>query len=210
MESAEITRLLERWRTGDKAAFDDVISKLYTQLLELARIRLSQDGRREGLATRPPDLVAEAYIKLVGEQNRSFHDRAHFKAVFSQALYRILVDHARRRRAAIRGGGRPVVSNDVAIAISPDRPTTDRDERLLKLDEGLEALSKENEQWAKLFKEKYFGGLSLDEVAEAEGISVSKVKRDLREAKDWIECFLDGNNLEGNRDARSAGSLDGI
>lgn len=185
----DVTRLLGAFGAGDRRAGDLLLAAVYDELKRLAAIHLS--GERPGHTLQPTALVHEAYLKLVG-QRVEWRQRAHFLGVAAQAMRRILVDHARRRRALRRGGGVELTVQSPA-ARAPGDPVD-----LLGLDDALRALALENERQAKVVELRYFAGLSGKEIAELLGVSEITVKRDWRHARAWLYRALEG---EGTTEA---------
>src|SRR5262249_41975877 len=134
-------------------------------------------GERPGHSLRATDLVGEAYLRLADAGPSEWNDRVHFFTIAARTMRQILVDHARKRDAAKRGGGdRPITFDDGLIA-------GDRPEELLALDEAIDALAKLDERKARVIELHYFGGLTQDEVAEALSVHVNTIARDLRLAQ---------------------------
>ena len=177
-DHAEISRLLLAWKNGDESALARVVPFVYDELHRLAHKRLQ--GERTGHTLQTTALIHEAYLRLVGADVR-WEGRVHFFAVAAQTMRRILVDHARTRGRAKRGGGvSPVTLEDVAVVASD--PPAD----LVALDEALERLSAFDARKARIVELHYFGGLTYDEIAAAVGISAATVDRELRLAKAWL------------------------
>jgi RNA polymerase sigma factor (TIGR02999 family) len=179
----EITSLLQAWGRGDEAARDRLAGIVYADLRRLAGARL----RRGAAPTlNPSDLVHEAVIRLIG-QTAHFESRAHFFGVAAVMIRRVLVDHARARRARKRGGA--AVRVDLSKANAAVAP---RDVDLVALDEALAELEKLDAEQARVVELRYFGGLTFDEIAEATGISVSTAKRSWASARLWLLWRLGG------------------
>jgi RNA polymerase sigma factor (TIGR02999 family) len=173
----EVTRLLESWRQGDDAARDALIPLVYAELRRRAAGHLRRE--RRGHTFRPTDLVHETYLKLCA-QNPAWQNREQLFAVASRLMRRILVDHARMRAAAKRGGGvRVTLAEGMASA-----PAAEPD--LLDLDAALEELSALDERHARLVELRFFGGLNIEEAARALDISVATANRDWMTAKAWL------------------------
>lgn len=174
-----LTQLLHQISEGNQKALNDVFPLVYDELRIIAHQRLSRGRVGETLNTTA--LVHEAYLKLVDQSQSHINDRAHFFALSSVAMRHILVDYARSRTAAKRGGAMANLSlDDVNIAIE------DRAQELLMLDQALEKLSAMNGRLAKVVEYKFFGGLTNEEVATVMGISVPTVKRDWQFARTWL------------------------
>ena len=177
--SAEITTLLKAWRQGDQKALDRLTPLVYDHLRRLARqyVRKERpDGRMNATA-----LVHEAYVRLVDARAVDWQDRAHFFAVSAKIMRRILVDAARERGSLKRGGKAVHISLDDAPDVART-PGVD----VVALDAALEALAALDVRKSQVVELRYFGGLSVDETAEALGVSAETVTRDWRMAKLWL------------------------
>jgi RNA polymerase sigma factor (TIGR02999 family) len=174
-----ITEALAELRSGDGQAADRLVSLVYDELRRLAGQYLSAEN--PGHTLQPTALVHEAYLSLVKEPETNWQNRVHFFAVASRAMRRILVDHARSRRALKRGGDRHKVSLDEArsMALEPE-------EYLLAMDEALEKLAALDSQQSRIIELRFFGGLTLEETASLLGISVKTVQRDWLMARGWL------------------------
>lgn len=181
--AGEITMLLRAWSQGDIGARDRVMSLVYADLRRLAGARL-RAGASPTL--NPSDLVHEAFIRLLDQQAR-WAGRAHFLAVAAMTIRRVLVDHARARRAGKRGGEAVRVDlTDVEADSGP--PIVD----LIALDEGLQELAAMDARQAQVVEMRYFGGMSFEEIAGVLGTSVATAKRDWRSARLWLRWRLGG------------------
>jgi RNA polymerase sigma factor (TIGR02999 family) len=176
--SPDVTQLLLAWSDGDREALERLTPLVYRELKKLAESYLRRE--RAGHTLQPTALAHEAYIKLIDQQNVHWQNRAHFFGIAAQAMRRILVDHARSRLAGKRGGG-AVVSLDEAVDVSDQRAG-----QLLALDEALKTLAELDPQQSRVVELKYFGGMTLEETAEALGISRATVIREWRMAKAWL------------------------
>ena len=181
----QMTQILEQIKGGDQKAADKLLPLVYDEFRALARHYLNQE--RPNHTLQPTALVNEAYMKLVDQTRVDWQGRSHFFAVAAQAMRRILVDHARSRQRDKRGGGRARVALDEAVALAPEK-----DEDVLALDEALEKLAKLDERQAKVVELRFFGGLSVDEVAEALGVSKRTVEGDWTFARAWLSRELRG------------------
>jgi RNA polymerase sigma-70 factor (ECF subfamily) len=177
--SEEITGLLAAWKEGDQQALNSLIPVVYPELRRIAR---------QLLARRSPDhtlqsaaLANEAYLKLVRAQGIQCENRAHFFAVCAQIIRRILVDHARKRRYAKRGGGAEHVPLEEAIL-----GTRARGIEVLALDDALTSLCQIDTRKARVVELRYFGGLTVEETSEVLQISPDTVMRDWKLAKSWL------------------------
>ena len=179
-DSEEITRLLDAWRNGEPEAFARLFPLVYEEMRHIARRQMAREARNHTLQATA--LVHEAYLRLVGQDRANFHNRAHFLAIASQMIRRVLVDHVRNRNAEKR---------DVALTISlsgwlePSSPSTEPVD-LLQIDAALDALESKHPGKAKLVELRYFGGLTIDETAQVLGLSPATVKRDWLTAKAWL------------------------
>jgi RNA polymerase sigma factor (TIGR02999 family) len=176
----EVTRLLIAWNEGDQAAVERLMPLVYAELRRIAE----RHFRREhaGHTLQPTAVVHEAYFRLVDQTRVTWKNRGHFFAVASQAMRRILIDHARAREADKRGGRERRVTLDVGVA-SPE-PVDDVD--LLALDEALVRLKTLDDAQARIVELRFFGGLSIEETAEAMETSPSSIKREFRSARAWL------------------------
>jgi RNA polymerase sigma factor (TIGR02999 family) len=181
--SVEITGLLRRWGEGDPDAFDRLVPIVYERLRQLARQRLRRDP---GATLDTTGLVHEVYLKLIRAPRTDLRDRGHFLALASRVMRNLLADHARARGAAKRGAGAaPLALMDDAAWM----PDADLD-AVVALDEALVRLEALDARQGRIIEQRYFGGLSLEETAEALGVSVATVKRELRSARAWLAAEL--------------------
>lgn len=183
MDTGQFTVLLEKWSRGDKSALPALTPIIYRELRKLAAAKLARE--RRGHTLQPTALIHEAYLKLVEHKQGQWQNRAHFFFVASQIMREILIDYARKHRAAKRGGGQEKVSLDDAVIFAPEKSKV-----LLELDDALQALAKVDERKARLIELKYFGGLRGEEIAEALHISMATVNRDARLAEAWLQRYL--------------------
>jgi RNA polymerase sigma-70 factor, ECF subfamily len=174
----EVTRLLAAWRDGNNHALDALIPLVYDELHRIAAAHLRRE--RPGHTLQPTALIHEAYIRLMQGEQPQWESRVHFFGIASHVMRHILVDAARKTQAGKRGGG-PKPSLGDMVAVAPER-----DVDLLKLDDALEALAKLDDRKCQTIEMKYFGGLTREEIAEAMGMSVATVGRDLRLAEAWL------------------------
>lgn len=180
-EAQTLTQLLAAWREGDESALALMLPSVYDELHRLAAGFMRRE--RSDHTLRPTELVAEAYMRLVGGCP-DVRDRVHFFAVAARVMRQILVDHARRRAAGKRGGlVRPIALDDDLIASS-------RPEQLLELDQALLALAGFDERKARAVELHYFGGMTQDEIAQVLGVHANTIARDLRLAVAWIHQQL--------------------
>ena len=185
----DITRWLKNWSGGDSGAFSALAPLVYDQLRQIARQRLS--GERGDHTLQPTALVNEAFLVLVRERGIDWQNRAHFFALASRLMRRILIDHARARSADKRDGGRILVSLEAVDALGA-AAVAPRDVDLMALDQALDRLSALDQGQAALVEMRFFGGLSIDETAEVLGISAPTVKRRLRSARAFLHQQLSG------------------
>jgi RNA polymerase sigma factor (TIGR02999 family) len=185
---SDVTRLLEAAERGEANAHEQLLNLIYAELHRMAEQRLARE--QPGQTLQPTALVHDAWFQLVGEDGRGrFANRAHFFGAAAQAMRRILIDRARRRRAEKRGGGVEPIDLD-----SVDLAATARDTTLLRIDEALEKLSREDLDSAELVRLRFFVGMKLEEAAEALGISERTAKRYWQFARAWLydELRMDG------------------
>lgn len=176
----EVTVLLRRWSDGDEQALDRLMPLVYDQLRGVAHRRL--EGERTGHTLQTTALVHEAYARIADADLR-WEDRAHFFALAARTMRRILVDYARARMAAKRGGDEDPVSLD---ELSVELPDEGREANVVALHEALELLEAQDERKARVIEAHIFGGLTYEETGKALGISAATVDRDLRIAKAWL------------------------
>lgn len=193
-EPGEITQLLQEASQGRKEAFDRVLPLIYQELNRIARNRLRLERPGHTLSTTA--LVHEAYLRLVGQTRVEWRNRNQFFAVASDAMRRILIDHAKRSQAAKRGGGADNVPID-AIAEFVSADVSSQAEELLALDEALTRLAEFNPDGARVVQYRFFGGLSNDEVADVLGVSERSVRRMWTVAKAWLRKELDDSLESG-------------
>jgi RNA polymerase sigma factor (TIGR02999 family) len=183
--SPDVTSLLKRLAQGNQDAASELIPVIYQELHRLAAVHLRRE--RQDHTLQPTALVNEAYIRLVAQRNADWQSRAHFFAVASNLMRRILVDYARRYLRAKRGGGGEKVPLNDVLLVSPDRPA-----RMLALDESLIRLEKLDARQARIIELRYFGGLTVDEVAKILDLSPTSVRREWTSAKAWLYGELHG------------------
>jgi len=182
----DITRLLRDWSNGDEKALPPLIDLVYPELHRIAARLLSRE--RSNHTLQPTALVNEAYLRLAHQQpGREWQDRTHFYAVAARVVRAVLVDHARARLASKRGDGAVGVELEEHHA-QADPPPVD----LLDLDAALRALEQMDAEQGRIVELRYFAGLSIEETAQALGISISSVKRGWLAAKTWIRVRLNG------------------
>jgi RNA polymerase sigma factor (TIGR02999 family) len=182
--ASEITHLLRRWSDGDADAFQRLLPLVYERMRRLAHHRLRRDP--EG-SLNTTALVHEAYLKLVDAPGTTVRDRGHFLAIASRVMRHLLVDRARARNAAKRGGGARPVPLDDALAISDEDAAP-----VMDLDAALARLEQLDLRQSRILEQRYFGGLTLEEIAVASELSLATVKRELRAARAWLAAELGG------------------
>ena len=186
----EITRLLLNWSQGDRAALDRLVPLVYDELRRLARHFMRRE--REGHTLQTTALVNEAYLRLIDQRSVRWQNRAHFFAIAAQLMRRILVDHARSRRYAKRGGEARQVSFDEAAIVSRERSA-----ELVAIDDALTDLAAHDPRKSQIVELRFFGGLNIKETAEVMGISPTTVQREWRSAKAWLyQAIREGTGNE--------------
>lgn len=181
VEPIEITRLLRAWGGGDKAALDELTPQVYRELRRIAGRYMNRESA--GLTMQATALVNEAYLRLVDVTGANWQDRAHFFAVSANIMRRILVDQARARGSAKRGGAaRPLNLEDAPEIASPGR-----DREIVALDDALNLLAEVDPRKAKVIELRFFGDLSVEETAAVLGVSEITVMRDWKMAKAWLQ-----------------------
>lgn len=171
---------------GDRVALNDLLPLIYDELRSLAANYLRRE--RPGHTLQPTALVHEAYLRLVDQTQVRWQNRAHFFGVAAQMMRRILVNHARDRHAAKRGGGELLLSLDETIDYFAGQ-----DVNLMLLDEALNALARIDEQQSRIVELRFFGGLNIEETAEVVRVSPATVKREWRIAKAWLYGEINGS-----------------
>lgn len=187
--SSDVTALLKAWRGGDQTALERLTPVVYDHLRRLGRQYVRKE--RVGARADATSLVHEAYMRLVDARTVDWQDRAHFFAVSSMIMRRILVDAARARASAKRGGDLQRVEETTAVTLDSLPATgTDRAAEMCALSDALDALAKQEPRRAKVIELRYFGGLSVEETAEALGVSPQTVLRDWKLARAWLAVEL--------------------
>jgi RNA polymerase sigma factor (TIGR02999 family) len=180
--SATVSQLLADWAAQDPTALDRLVPIVYDELRRLAHYHMH--GERDGHTLQTTALVNEVYVRLAGIKGLQWRDRAHFFAMAGTLMRRVLVDYARRQKRDKRGGGVAVTSLDGHAVTSA--PSVD----IVALDEALQSLGTVDPQQCRVVELRFFGGLSIEETAEALGISPATVKRDWTTAKAWLHQEL--------------------
>jgi RNA polymerase sigma-70 factor, ECF subfamily len=175
----EVTRLLQDWRNGDKAALERLTPLVYDELRRLANHYLR--GERKDHTLQGTALVHEAYMKMVGYTDLEWQSRAHFFGVAARIMRQILIDHARKHRTDKRGSGKPDLPIEEAAIFSAERADS-----LVALDDALESLAAIDPLKSRIIELRYFGGLGIEEIGEVESLSASTVRRHMRMAEAWL------------------------
>ena len=180
---SELTTSLLRSQEGDPSAFDRLFALVYQDFRTLAKSYLARE--RHAVTLQPTALVNEAYLRLVDQTRVDWRGRTHFFAVGAMAMRRILVNRAVAAKRLRRGGGQIV-----KIDVSEGLLSTEREEDVLDVDEALKDLAKLNERHAKIVELRFFGGLTVAEIANTLGVSASTVEKDLRFSSAWLKSAL--------------------
>ena len=194
-----VTQLLAQWRDGDERAFAELSALMYEELRQLAQRHLRRE--RSDHTIQKTALVNEAFVRLVGQQSVDWQSRAHFIGLASKLMRRVLVDYARARLADKRGGGAGVLSLDEMAAPEADEapdttPTAlqhldaHTQEEVSAIDQALQRLEQIDLRQAQIVEMRYFGGLTVEQTAEAVGISEATVKREWTLARAWLRREL--------------------
>ena len=174
-----VSQLLQRWSAGDAAALDELLPLVYDELRRMAHRYMQQQSAGHTLQTTA--LIHEAYLRLAGQEEKHWENRAHFFGVAAQAMRHILVDYARARHSAKRGGAARAVSLEEAAFVSDERTG-----ELVALDEALIELARLSPRQSRVVELRYFGGLSVTEAADLLQVSSDTVTRDWNQAKAWL------------------------
>ncbi len=183
----EVTSLLNRLAGGDQEAADKLVPLVYEELRRIAASRLRRERPDHTLQTTA--LVHEAYIKLAVQRNAKWQNRAQFFGVAAQVMRRVLVDYARAQQRVRRGGRQQKVSLEDVLLVSADRT-----DELLAVNESLTKLQELDPRQARIVELRYFGGLTIEEIAEVVGVSTKTVTRELKVAKAWLYGDLKRNS----------------
>ena len=182
----EVTRLLLKWGQGDEAALEQLIPLVHEELRRLARLQMGRE--RPGHTLQASALVNEAYLRLIDVHQIQWQNRTHFLAMSARLMRRILVDFARSKGYRKRGGGAQRVTFDEALIVSNERGG-----ELVALDDALVALAAVDPRKSQVVEMRFFGGLSVEETAEALDVSVDTVMRDWKLARAWLLRELKGH-----------------
>jgi RNA polymerase sigma-70 factor (ECF subfamily) len=187
--SNNVTQMLHDWSHGDREVLDKLVPVVYEELRRQAARYLKRE--RPGHTLQTTALIHEAYIRLIDQKNVHWQNRAHFYAISAKLMRRILVDHARSRQAAKRGGSDIKLPLEEAIIASEGREVD-----LVALDEALERLAAIDPQQSRVVELKFFSGMSVEETAEVLGVSTRTVKRDWNVAKAWLRREISEGEVE--------------
>ena len=185
----QITQLLGEWRSGDAAAFEKLIPLVQPVLQQLAHRYMSKE--RPGHTLQTTVLVNDAYLQLADQKHPQWQNRSHFFAIAAQLMRRIMVDHARQRQALKRGGGAMKVTLDESAHVAASRAV-----ELLALDEALETLARFDKRKADVVEMRYFGGLTMEEIADVLKVHVNTVTREWSAARAWLFATLSGKDMD--------------
>jgi RNA polymerase sigma factor (TIGR02999 family) len=189
-ESPSVSQLLMAWGRGEPAALEQLTPRVYGELHKLARAYLRRGRPNQTL--QPTALINEAFLRLLDQsQPVEWESRAHFFGIAARLMRLILVDHARARHAAKRGGATEAITLDGCMAVSPGAAPD-----VLEIDQALDRLAAFDERKAKVIELRYFGGMDREEVAAALGLTLATVKRDLRLGEAWLRRFLAGESVQ--------------
>jgi len=179
----EVTRLLVAWGDGDQAALDELAPLVYEELRRLAHQYMSHE--RPGHTLQTSGLINEAYLRLADQKNIKWQGRAHFFGIAARLMRQVLVDYARRRHYAKRGGNAHRVSLDEAMIVSKERAAD-----VMALDDALKSLAEFDPRQSQIVELRFFGGLSIEETAEVLKVSPGTVMRDWTLAKAWLRKVI--------------------
>jgi RNA polymerase sigma-70 factor (ECF subfamily) len=185
----QVTQLLCEWRDGDPRALEKLIPLVQPGLQRIAHHYMSRE--RPGHTLQTTALLDDAYLQLAEKTHPQWQNRAHFFAVAAQLMRRIMVDHARQRHALKRSGGAIRITLDECAAVTETRAA-----ELLALDEALEKLAAADQRKAKVVEMRYFGGLTMEEIADVLKIHVNTVTRDWTAARAWLFAALSGEDMD--------------
>jgi RNA polymerase sigma factor (TIGR02999 family) len=185
----EVTQLLLAWNQGDQAALDELLPLVNVELRRLAAYYMRREKPNHTLQTSA--LVNEAYLRLIDQRQVQWQNRAHFFGIASQLMRRILLDHARSRRQARRGGGLRQAPLDEAVVGAEERAA-----ELIALDDALNELTSHDPRKSRIVELRFFGGLSNEEVAEVTGLSLRTIEREWRKAKVWLHQAISGGEAQ--------------
>lgn len=179
----EVTKILHQIGDGNKDAVNNLMPLVYDEFHKMAQRYMNRES--SGHTLQPTALVSEAYLKIVDQKNVNWQGRSHFFAVGAQAMRRILVDHARKKKSEKRGGGQINLELNEEIALTPNK-----DEDIIAVDDALKALEQIDERQARIVEMRFFGGLSVQEVAEVLNVSKRTVEAEWTMIKAWLRREL--------------------
>lgn len=185
-EPVDVTALLQHWREGDAEAAQQLMTAVQSELKRVAGARLRRE--RADHTLEPAALVNEVYLRLVGQRSIDWQSRGHFYAIASREMRRILIDHARKHHADKRAG---FAGERISLSDAAD-PAAAEDADVLSLHAALNDLSNASPRQADIVELRYFGGLTVEEIAAVIAMSPTTVKRELTEARDWLRKRLEG------------------
>ena len=185
--AANLTQKLIQWGAGDKACLNELLPMVEHELHRIARRHMRKE--RPGHTLQTTALLNEAYIRLIDQSHVNWRNRAHFFGIAANIMRQILVDHARGAGRAKRGGGACLISLDDALVFSPRKSAA-----LIALDDALHRLAAEDPRKARVVELRYFGGLTVEETAEALQIHANSVIRDLAFAKAWLKREVESSH----------------
>jgi RNA polymerase sigma factor (TIGR02999 family) len=183
-DSHDVTQLLKAWSGGDQQALSELMPTLYAEIRKLAASYLRRE--RPDHTLQPTALVNEAYMRLVDQRAVQWQNRAHFFGIAAQIMRRILVDHARMQKAEKRGSGETPIVFEEALEVAADRNLD-----LVAVDDALKALAELDPRQAQIVELKFFGGLSIEEMAEVTKLSPATIKREWAGARAWLRRELE-------------------
>lgn len=186
---SDVTRILNAIEQGNPRATEKLLPLVYEELRVLAAQKMAQE--KPGQTLQATALVHEAYLRLVEGEDQSWNSKGHFFKAAAEAMRRILVENARRKKSLKRGGGKQRVDLDESILLATQRTCPDD---LLALDDALDKLSGQDERVADLIKLRIFGGLAVKQAAEMLGVSSSKAYADLEYARAWLRLEIGKSN----------------
>jgi RNA polymerase sigma-70 factor (ECF subfamily) len=189
-ESHEVSLLLRRWREGDSDSLNRLVPLVEVELREIAHRQMRREQAGHVLQTTA--LINEVYLRMLGQDQTDFNGRVHFLGIAARLMRQILVDYARRSRTAKRAAGEQALPLDEALVFSPSRSS-----EMLALDEALDRLNRIDARKVKVVELRYFGGLSVDETAQALDVSANTVIRDWALAKAWLRVEIDKTEGHG-------------
>ena len=191
--SQEVTRLLNNWANGDQSAVDELMPLVYAELRRMAK--RSMRSQNAGHTLQTTALINEAYVKLVNQKEKHWKNRAHFFGVAAQAMRHILVDYARSRQSAKRGGDFRIVSVEESATISDEAGTISEERiiEIIEINDALNTLARIDKRKTQIVELKFFGGLSIEEIATFLNVSPKTVKRDWQLARMWLLRELKGD-----------------